>query len=116
MTSTTENYTTHRMASTISSRLRGLPIDTAVKHNAFAGINLGGHTLLMKVPLSQFVEISRVANERTMGDSVDSIAQREIDRTHAGRLAVYILKGVVTRVLEQAKERGDEKMVSVCDA
>jgi hypothetical protein len=115
MISQTEQYSETSMATSLSSRLRGLRLDAAVKQNAFIGVNLGRDTLLMKVPLSQFIEISRVANDRTMGDDKDAIAQRELDRAHASRLAVYVLKGVVTSVLERAKQDEEKKMVSACE-
>ncbi len=107
-------YNETKMSSRITSRLGGIPVDTSVKQNAFVAVNLGGETLLMKVPLNQFIEISRVANDRTQGDTQDGIAQRELDRAHAARLAVYILKGVVTQVLARAESLRDLKMVTVC--
>lgn len=103
------------MATNITSRFMGHARDTSVRQNAFVGMNLGRETFLMKIPLSQFSEISRVANERTMGAGED-VAQRPLDKAHAQRLAVYVLKGVVIGVRDAALAAGKkEKLVAACE-
>lgn len=63
-----------------------------------AGNNLGSNTLLMRLPLHEFYEISEVANSRNLIDrhgDPDTVAQRNLDSKHATKLSIYILKGVV---------------------
>jgi hypothetical protein len=62
------------------------------------GHNLGSNTLLVKVPMHEFYELSEVANERGLQNRADlsygEVAQRNLDPKHAQKLAVYILKGL----------------------
>ena len=68
------------------------------KIGVLIGHNLGSNTLLVKVPMHEFFEISEVANERGLQNRPDfedeAIAQRNLDPKHAQKLAVYILKGL----------------------
>lgn len=60
--------------------------------NVFIGHNLGHRVFTMAVPFRQFYDISDVANDRDSGP----VAQRALDPTHAKKLAVYMLKGLVS--------------------
>lgn len=66
--------------------------------------NLGNRTFTMSIPMQKFYSISAVANEQTVGDA-DEVAQRELDPAHAKKLAVYILKGLVARVINTRLEK-----------
>jgi hypothetical protein len=71
--------------------------------NVLTGFNLGNNTLLLSVPMHQFFEMSAVANEQGLADqsSDGMVAQRKLDPKHAGKLATYILKGLVNAVIQQ---------------
>ncbi len=82
------------------------------KLGVLVGHNLGNNTLLVKVPMHEFFEISEVANERGLSNRADlggqEIAQRNLDTKHAQKLAVYLIKGlanaVANRYLHQKKD------------
>src|SRR5690554_5449147 len=58
----------------------------------FIGHNLGHRVFTMQVPCRKFYDISDVANDREAGP----VAQRALDPAHAKKLAVYMLKGLVS--------------------
>lgn len=60
--------------------------------NVFIGHNLGHRVFTMSVPFRKFAEISAVSNDREAGP----VAQRALDETHAKKLAVYMIKGLVS--------------------
>src|SRR6478752_4789013 len=60
--------------------------------NVFIGHNLGHRVFTMSVPFRKFHDISGVANNREAGP----VAQRVLDEGHAKKLAVYIVKGLVS--------------------
>lgn len=60
--------------------------------NVFIGYNLGHRVFTMAVPFRKFSEISDVANDREDGP----VAQRPLDENHAKKLALYMLKGMVS--------------------
>jgi hypothetical protein len=60
--------------------------------NVFIGHNLGHRVFTMQVPFRKFYDISDVANDREAGP----VAQRALDAAHAKKLAVYMLKGLVS--------------------
>ncbi len=68
------------------------------KLGVLVGHNLGSNTLLVKVPMHEFFEMSEVANERGLANRGDSdneeVAQRNLDAKHAQKLAIYLLKGL----------------------
>ena len=68
------------------------------KIGVLVGHNLGSNTLLVKVPMHEFFEISEVANERSLANRADlegeAVAQRNLDTKHAHKLAIYLLKGL----------------------
>lgn len=72
--------------------------------NVFIGHNLGHRVFTMSVPFRKFADISGVANDREAGP----VAQRQLDEGHAKKLAVYMVKGLVSaakmrrQVLEKA--------------
>lgn len=61
-------------------------------YKVFIGHNLGHRVFTMSVPFRQFKEMSDVANDRQAGP----VAQRQLDEGHAKRLAVYMLKGLIS--------------------
>lgn len=61
-------------------------------YNVFIGHNLGHRVFTMSVPFRKFFDISDVANDRDAGP----VAQRPLDPNHAKKLAVYMLKGLVS--------------------
>jgi hypothetical protein len=61
-------------------------------YNVFIGHNLGHRVFTMSVPFRKFYDISDVANDREAGP----VAQRALDPNHAKKLAVYMLKGLVS--------------------
>lgn len=60
--------------------------------NVFIGHNLGHRVFTMSVPFRKFHDISDVANDRESG----LVAQRPLDPSHAKKLAVYMVKGLVS--------------------
>lgn len=60
--------------------------------NVFIGHNLGHRVFTMSVPFRKFADISAVANNRDAGP----VAQRMLDENHARKLAVYMVKGLVS--------------------
>jgi DndB-like DNA-sulfur modification-associated protein len=65
----------------------------------FVGHNLGNRTFLAQMPMHEFFKMSEVANE--IGRDGDTIAQRKLDPAHAQKLAVFILKGLVSAAIER---------------
>lgn len=60
--------------------------------NVFVGHNLGHRVFTISIPFRKFAEISAVANNRETGP----VAQRQLDENHAKKLAVYMVKGLVS--------------------
>lgn len=60
--------------------------------NVFIGHNLGHRVFTMSVPFRKFADISDVANDREAGP----VAQRQLDEGHAKKLAVYMVKGLIS--------------------
>ncbi|MEQ1902033.1 MAG: DNA sulfur modification protein DndB [Devosia sp.] len=60
--------------------------------NVFIGHNLGHRVFTMSVPFRKFYDISGVANDRESGP----VAQRPLDPAHAKKLAVYMVKGLIS--------------------
>lgn len=90
------------------------------KIGVLVGHNLGSNTLLVKVPMHEFYEMSEVANERgiaTRGQfDGEEIAQRNLDPKHAQKLAIYILKGLAHALANRyQREKGQvpEKLVEI---
>ena len=63
--------------------------------NVFIGHNLGHRVFTMSVPFRKFHDISDVANDREAGP----VAQRPLDPNHAKKLAVYMVKGLVSAAM-----------------
>jgi hypothetical protein len=61
-------------------------------HNVFIGHNLGHRVFTMSAPFRKFHEISDVANDRESGP----VAQRPLDEGHAKKIAVYMIKGLIS--------------------
>ncbi len=74
--------------------------DTSEKPiKVFIGHNLGNRTFLMQMPMHEFYGLSEVANDP--GRDGDSVAQRKLDPVHATKLAIYILKGLISAAIER---------------
>jgi hypothetical protein len=74
--------------------------DTSEKPmKVFIGHNLGNRTFLMQMPMHEFYAMSEVANDA--GRDGDTVAQRKLDPVHAHKLAIYILKGLVSAAIER---------------
>ncbi len=79
--------------------------DTSEKPmKVFIGHNLGSRTFLMQMPMHEFYSMSEVANDP--GRDGDTIAQRKLDPAHAQKLALYILKGLVSAAIERRQIAG----------
>lgn len=63
----------------------------------FVGHNLGYRTFLIHVPMHEFYKMSAVAND----PEVSVVTQRKLDPTHAQKLSVYILKGLVSAAIQK---------------
>ncbi len=74
--------------------------------NVFIGHNLGHRVFTMSVPFRKFFEISAVANDREAGP----VAQRPLDPNHAKKLAVYMLKGLVSAAKLRRMVQGKENV------
>jgi hypothetical protein len=72
----------------------------------FIGHNLGNRTFLMQMPMHEFFGMSEVANDP--GRDGDQLAQRKLDPAHAHKLAVYMLKGLVSASIERRQISGKE--------
>jgi hypothetical protein len=83
---------------------------SARSFNVLTGFNLGNNTLLLSIPMHQFYEMSAVANDKGLAEQgVDGpVAQRKLDPQHAGKLATYILKGLVNATIMQRNSVGME--------
>ncbi|MFZ3034687.1 MAG: DNA sulfur modification protein DndB [Parvibaculum sp.] len=74
--------------------------DTSEKPmKVFVGHNLGNRTFLMQMPMHEFFGLSEVANN--IERDGDTIAQRKLDPAHAHKLALYLLKGLISAAIER---------------
>lgn len=95
--------------STVSQEMRLGDIDfgigggTKFQFNAFIGNNLGHRTFTTCIAMKQFYENSLIANDRT-NMNPQEIAQRPLDPIHAKKLGIYILKGLVSAVIDHTKQ------------
>jgi hypothetical protein len=82
------------------------------KLGVLVGHNLGSNTLLVKVPMHEFFEISEVANERGLSSrpdaSQEAVAQRNLDPKHAQKLAIYLLKGLANALANRYRALSKE--------
>lgn len=65
----------------------------------FIGHNLGYRCFSTYIPMHEFFEMSEVANDPVRDG--DEMSQRKLDPVHAGKLATYILKGLVTAAIHR---------------
>jgi hypothetical protein len=79
--------------------------------NVFIGHNLGHRVFTMAVPFRKFHDISDVANDRESGP----VAQRPLDPNHAKKLAVYMVKGLVSAAKMRRMGLGKEVSESFDD-
>lgn len=63
----------------------------------FIGHNLGYRSFMTYIPMHEFFEMSEVANDPVRDG--EAISQRKLDPSHAQKLAIYILKGLVTAAI-----------------
>ena len=66
-------------------------------YNVFIGHNLGERVFQLQVPMKEFFKISEVANEQ-FREGIE-VSQRKLDQAHAQKLAVYILKGLISSAI-----------------
>ncbi|WP_312752778.1 DNA sulfur modification protein DndB [Psychrobacter sanguinis] len=66
-------------------------------YNVFVGHNLGERVFLLQVPMKEFFKISEVANEQYR-EGIE-VTQRKLDPIHANKLAIYILKGLISSAI-----------------
>lgn len=82
------------------------------KIGVLVGHNLGSNTLLVKVPMHEFFEMSEVANERGLANrqefADEEVAQRNLDTKHAQKLAIYLLKGLAHATANRYVRNGQE--------
>ncbi|HYG26351.1 MAG TPA: DNA sulfur modification protein DndB [Caulobacteraceae bacterium] len=81
-------------------------LGASTRIDVFASLNLGAQTLTMKLPIAQFIDLSEIPNEGAV-DS-DEISQRNLDRAHASKLAVYVLKGLVNAARNYRKSENKD--------
>ncbi len=82
----------------------GTQATTPVK--VFFAHNLGQRTFLLSIPMFEFFRMSDVANDREKHGN--TVAQRKLDPEHARKLAVYILKGLISSVITARQMNGKE--------
>lgn len=70
--------------------------------NVFIGHNLGHRVFTMSVPFMDFYELSDVANHPDAGP----VAQRRLDPNHSKKLAVYMLKGLISAAALRRQSKG----------
>lgn len=63
----------------------------------FIGHNLGYRCFSTYIPMHEFFKLSEVANDPVRDG--EAISQRKLDPVHANKLAIYILKGLVTAAI-----------------
>lgn len=74
--------------------------DTSEKAmKVFVGHNLGNRTFLLSMPMHEFYGMSEVANDP--GRDGGTLAQRKLDPMHAHKLAMYLLKGLVSAAIDR---------------
>ncbi len=72
--------------------------------NVFIGHNLGHRVFSLSIPFMEFYEMSDVANHPDAGP----VAQRRLDTSHAQKLAIYMLKGLVSAAKLKRISQGKE--------
>lgn len=72
-------------------------------YNVFVGNNLGERVFLLQVPMKEFFKISEVANEQYR-EGIE-VTQRKLDQVHANKLAIYILKGLISSAISFKKAK-----------
>ncbi|WBL72394.1 DNA sulfur modification protein DndB [Serratia liquefaciens] len=82
-------------------------------YNVFIGHNLGERVFLLSVPMRGFYEMSEVANEQYR-EGIE-VTQRKLDQTHANKLALYILKGLVSSAITFRENTGKPSIKSLLD-
>jgi hypothetical protein len=99
---------TETLTETPANRLRLGDLKRAGQRTGFSapiltGFNLGNRTVNLVIPMDKFKEISAIANEARIipgggDDHGGGIAQRPLDESHAKKIAMYILRGLLSSV------------------
>lgn len=76
-------------------------------YKVFICHNLGNRSFNVTIPMHEFFGISEVANEQ--GQDGQPVAQRKLNLPHARKLAVYILKGLVSAAIQKRQIDGKEE-------
>ncbi len=86
------------------SELRDTGKQSLTPYNVLINNNMGNTTLIMSLPIVDFVNLSEVANKKNISETTsleeEPIAQRPLDITHASRLSFYMMKGLIKHVNE----------------
>jgi hypothetical protein len=80
-----------------------------------SGFNMGNSTLNITMAMGTFREVALVANEArmvSMGEGPEGIAQRQLIPDHAKKLALYILRGLLSGV--KSKWISEDKHIPDC--
>ena len=67
-------------------------------YNTLIGHNLGNPGIVAAMPMHRFFSISAVANQAGLEDAgleSEQISQRNLDRSHAFKLAVYMVRALI---------------------
>lgn len=80
-------------------------------YKVFIGHNLGNRTFLAHVPMHEFFRISEVANDPVRDG--DSVAQRKLDPTHAHKLALFLLKGLISAAISYRQIQGKPPLAAL---
>jgi hypothetical protein len=78
--------------------------------NVLVGSNMGNRTLLLSVPMSEFHSMSEVANRANLDANPnyqgEPLAQRRLDDSHSKKLALFILKGLISAARRKVEKAG----------
>lgn len=78
--------------------------------NILIGSNMGNRTLLLSVPMADFYGMSEVANRTNLeakpGYQDEPVAQRRLDESHSKKLALFILKGLISAARRKREKAG----------
>jgi len=77
-------------------------------YNTLIGHNLGNPGIVAAMPMHRFFSISAVANQAGLeeaGLESEQISQRNLDRSHAFKLAVYMVRGLIQTLVNDFESK-----------
>jgi hypothetical protein len=77
-------------------------------YNTLIGYNLGNAGVIASMPMHRFYSISAVANQAGLEDigmENEQISQRNLDRSHAFKLAVYMIRGLIQALVSEYENK-----------